>query len=120
MKIPDTPNIFAFTWLKGEDEFNCPTTCPQDEFQFTCSQFNGKLLPLECINEEKRCDGFEDCQNGSDESNCQLTCLEENQFQCVHERYGKSNFFQKRCFYIEGFHFYKVNIPFFCIFLDFS
>ena len=87
MKIPDTPNIFAFTWLKGEDEFNCPTTCPQDEFQFTCSQFNGKLLPLECINEEKRCDGFEDCQNGSDESNCQLTCLEENQFQCVHERY---------------------------------
>ena len=31
----------------------------------------------------------------------------------------KANFFQKGCFYIEGFHFYKVNIHFFCIFLDF-
>ena len=31
----------------------------------------------------------------------------------------KVNFFQKGCFCIEGFHFYKVNIHFFCIFLDF-
>ena len=31
----------------------------------------------------------------------------------------KSIFFQKGFFYIEGFHFYKVNIHFFCIFLDF-
>ena len=31
----------------------------------------------------------------------------------------KVNFFQKGLFYIEGFHFYKVNIHFFYIFLDF-
>ena len=30
----------------------------------------------------------------------------------------KVNFLQKGCFYIEGFHFYKMNIHFFCIFLD--
>ena len=31
----------------------------------------------------------------------------------------KVNLFQKRCLYIEGFHFYKVNIHFFKNFLNF-
>ena len=31
----------------------------------------------------------------------------------------KVTFFQKGCFCIEVFHFYKVNIHFFCIFLDY-
>ena len=31
----------------------------------------------------------------------------------------KLNFFHRGFFYIEGFHFYKVNIHFFCIFLDY-
>ena len=31
----------------------------------------------------------------------------------------KANFFQKGCVYIEGSPFYKVNIHFFCIFLDY-
>ena len=48
-------------------------------------QDGGKLLPLECIEKPKQCDGINDCQDGSDEKNCIYTCKEANQFQCIHD-----------------------------------
>lgn len=57
----------------GEDEIDCPTTCPEN--QFTCTHANNRLLPLECIKKVKKCDGYEDCNNGSDEKDCPLRQL---------------------------------------------
>ena len=46
---------------------------------------SGKLLPLECIDKENHCDGSDNCQNGSDELDCQETCIDNDQYQCIHE-----------------------------------
>ena len=43
------------------------------------------MLPLECIDLAKKCDGIKNCNDGSDEKNCQMTCNEMTEFQCIHE-----------------------------------
>ena len=58
---------------------------PKLSTYFFLFQAGGKLLPLECIEKDKKCDGINDCQNGSDEENCIYTCIDENEFQCLHE-----------------------------------
>ena len=40
---------------------------------------------MECIDLAKKCDGTKNCNDGSDEKNCQMTCNEMAEFQCIQE-----------------------------------
>ena len=57
--------------FEAPDEVNCQ--CPNPVDQFKCIQ-KGKQRPVECIADDKRCDGNDNCQDGSDESPLEADC----------------------------------------------
>ncbi|KAF4521568.1 hypothetical protein B566_EDAN001288 [Ephemera danica] len=60
----------------GEDEEHCEVhTCGSRKF--TCDDG-------ECVSKDSRCDGFNDCKDGSDEHGCEMkkTCDQNDQFTC--------------------------------------
>ena len=65
--------------FEAPDEVNCQ--CPNPDDQFKCIQ-KGKQRPVECIANDTRCDGNDDCKDGSDELNCQCP-NPVDQFKCI-------------------------------------
>ena len=80
-------NVTCADWKRGgdfvaPDEENCQ--CPNPDDQFKCIQ-KGKPTPNDCITKDKKCDGKDDCKDGSDESGCSTSCTGEDELTCTQE-----------------------------------